>query len=103
MVVARAVHRRRAQNIRLSQSNLNKSNDQNLAIISTFFFVNNHLIYCMTVDLEEFELLGLICKLFEYFKITDHLNSTVKLGIKNRQNKNQLGFNSQIVDDQFHI
>ena len=28
---------------------------------------------------------------------------TVKLGIKNRQNKNQLGFKSQIVDDRLHI
>ena len=31
------------------------------------------------------------------------IHSTVELGIKNRQNKNQLGFKSQIVDDRLHI
>ena len=47
----------------------------------------------------------------KYFRITipeaRFLNPEFRhepaIGIKNRQNKNQLGFKSQIVDDQLHI
>ena len=31
------------------------------------------------------------------------LHSTVELGIKNRQNKNKLGFKNQIVNDRFFM